>query len=89
MMADSGTKYLDLGFIERDIRNQLAHSKDILSLVERLQKLSSAVEDQSTRAQIDDLARRLLAIASDLSSNALSTSNSTGTLVGPLVPKND
>jgi hypothetical protein len=88
-MADSGTKYLDLSFIERDIRNQLAHSKDILSLVERLRDLSFSVKDESAKAQINDLARRFLAIATDLSSNALTTSSKTGILVGPMVPKND
>jgi hypothetical protein len=88
-MADSGTKYLDLSFIETDIRNQLAHVKDILSQVEELQQLSRQISDSQAKAKIEDSSRRLLEIAKALSSNALTTSSSTSTLVGPMVPKND
>jgi len=87
-MADSGTKYLDLSFIETDIRNQLGHSKAILDQVGMLQRIADATTtDSQTRVQIEGSIRRLLEIAKGLSENAITTSSSTSALVGPMVPR--
>jgi hypothetical protein len=83
-MADPGQKYLDLSFIERDVRNQLVHSRDIISQVELLRAVASRIEDPATKAQIEDSIRRLLSIANSVSANALSTSASTATIIGPM-----
>ncbi len=84
MMADPGPRYLDLSFIERDVRNQLAHSRDILSQVEVLQRVLPSIQDPAARAQVEASINSLLGIAGGLSSNALSTSTNTGIVVGPM-----
>lgn len=83
-MGDSGQKYLDLSFIAEDVRNQLARSRDILSQVQELRKISSDIKDELTKAKIDDSISRLLSIANSLTSNAAATSASVESFVAPL-----
>jgi hypothetical protein len=83
-MADSSQKYLDLSFIASDVRTQLVHSRGILSQVEALQHVLPIIEDPEVRAQVEASIKSLLSIASVLSTNALSTSSSAGTVIGPM-----
>lgn len=78
------TKFLDLSFIERDVRNQLVHSRDIVAQIEALQSIAANTTDPQAKAQIEAAINALLGIASGLTSNALSTSSSVGTVIGPM-----
>jgi hypothetical protein len=82
-MADDGSKSLDLKFIEVDIRNQLARSREILSQVRELRRISAGIEDQQIKAEIHDSLTRLLDIADSLASNALATTSGLETIVNP------
>jgi hypothetical protein len=82
-MTDAGPKSLDLKFIEVDIRNQLARSREIVSQVRELRRISSGIDDPRTKAEIHDSLTRLLDIADSLASNALATTSSLETIVNP------
>jgi hypothetical protein len=83
MMADADSKHLDLKFIEVDIRNQLARSREILSQVRELRRISSGLDDDRIKAEIHDSLTRLLDIADSLASNALATTSSLETIINP------
>jgi hypothetical protein len=83
MADDVGPKSLDLRFIEVDIRNQLARSREILSQVRELRRVASGIDDNRIKAEIHESLTRLLDIADSLASNALATTASLETIINP------
>jgi len=66
---------VDLRFINDDVREQLAQSRRILDVVETLKSITVKVEDAQPKAKIEESIRTLVDIASKLTTNANTTSN--------------
>lgn len=73
---------LDLGFLADDVRNQLVHSRDILTEAEKLQSLLAEESSPTVKKVLQETIEKLINVATQLSSNASSTASSTGTIVG-------
>ena len=68
---------IDLSFVSRDVRNQIAHSRHILTQVQALKDVLQKVENPDARAQIERSINELLTIAGGLTNNATTTSSNT------------
>lgn len=69
-------KALDFSFINQDVQNQLAQSREILSVVQSIEATVANMSPGEARDKLEETAKRLLGIASTLTTNATSTSNS-------------
>ena len=68
-------RVLDFSFINQDVNTQLAQSREILDVVQRLQTLLTVVPPGEERIKLEESLKRLLNAASILTSNANSTSS--------------
>jgi hypothetical protein len=68
-------KTLDFSFINQDVQTQLAQSKELVSIVQALEATLAQMPPSDQRAKIEATAKRLLGVASVLTSNATSTSS--------------
>ena len=65
---------IDLSFLSRDIRNQIAHSRDLLAKVEQLQDLANNANDSELKNKLQTIASNLVSIANSIAQNASTTS---------------
>jgi len=76
-MGDTKNPSLDLSFIIRDVRNQLAHSKGIVEQAKELGLLADKIGDENLKLEIKNKALEFLKIAEELANNANQTSSVT------------
>ncbi len=81
-MATANERSFTLGFVGRDIRNQIEHSRDILMQVQELQRALEKIDNSEARLEIERTIGNLLSIARKMSANIASTQASTATASG-------
>lgn len=85
-MADS-PKVIDFGFVGRDVRNQIAHGRTLLEVIQNLQKTAETVKEPEARQQIDDTIKTLLSVVNSMAANVRTTTSGTSTsIVGTIFP---
>lgn len=79
-MSGLNSNTVNFGFLNRNIRNQIMHSRSIVEQAEKLKVAASNAPDDIQRANLEAIAQNLLAIADNLAANAevtITTSAST------------
>jgi hypothetical protein len=76
-MADNpgviDARFIPLGFISEDVHGQIKNARAILTEIERLRDVADTLEDANAKAAVNQSLQRLIAVANNMSVNALST----------------
>jgi len=79
LMADSPK--LDLSFLARDVRNQIAHSRDLIEQIKSLRETLPKIEDAETRQKVEQTIKGLLGIVDNINANTEFTTTSGTTTI--------
>jgi uncharacterized membrane protein len=79
-MSETG-KSINLGFLTTELRNQIAHSKNVLTQAEALRQLANTERDEQLKLRMFDIANALLVIANGIAQTVAMTSNAASNTV--------
>jgi hypothetical protein len=76
-MTEAPKRSVDLSYLSTDVRNQIAHSREILDQAKALRDILPEIKEVEARSRIERSIKELLNVASGLAANATSTTAAT------------